>query len=228
MSTVLGARPRFGRLDDELVDDPEAAASCGRWSVSALRAATEERPARVWAYRHGECWPSHTVDTTTHAYLDYVAAAPGSAEAEARRHEADLLYGFLPMSEVVERHRYLGRIAAAIGCPWDPTTTGARLYASRLGTTSGLHWDGAGTTLIQFVGEKQGVVFAPSASRALDPFPGSTGPNSGIDPFDPAGTLPPSIGFTLGPGDYVSIPRGWWHCLRATSPISVSVNLWDT
>jgi lysine-specific demethylase 8 len=67
-------------------------------------------------------------------------------------------------------------------------------------------------------------------SRAVYPFPDNI-VNSQVDLADPDLEKFPRLrrtvlyAGTVGPGDVVFIPRGWWHDIRSRTP-SVSLNHW--
>ncbi|MEZ5227728.1 MAG: cupin-like domain-containing protein [Acidimicrobiales bacterium] len=102
-----------------------------------------------------------------------------------------------------------------------------RIYLSRLGSTSGLHWDGRPASLLQLDGVKEGILLPPSAADRIDPFPNVDGPNSQLDPF--AGTADledlDARQFVLCPGDALEMPIGWWHCFRAVTETSTSLSI---
>ncbi len=97
-------------------------------------------------------------------------------------------------------------------------------------TRSGLHYDPMDNYLIQVFGEKIALLAAPDQRRRLYPF-GDNVAKSRIDPEAPDTARFPRVRdvvfhvATLGPGDLLYIPRGWWHFLRAPDR-SISINLW--
>jgi ribosomal protein L16 Arg81 hydroxylase len=186
----------------------------------------------VWPYRSGASWPFGEVDVGVADYLRYVETGdPAGLETAGAPVAAGAAWWYGPV--LVDRCAALlepcRAIAADLGLT-PPATAGAvstRLYVSRMGATSGLHWDGRATTLVQLHGTKEAVLFAPSMGPRLDPFPGPQGPNSAVDPFAPAhARLRPRLRVELAPGDVLEIPHGWWHCLRATSPTCTSYSCW--
>lgn len=102
------------------------------------------------------------------------------------------------------------------------------------GTVSPCHIDPFNNLLCQIIGEKEIILFPPSASNFLYPALGTLQPNTSLvnienpDPqlhplfFDPA-----NVGYsaTIGVGDGLFIPFKWWHFCKAKRE-SCSVNFW--
>eukprot|EP00873_Tetraselmis_striata_P005026 jgi/Tetstr1/425290/TSEL_015741.t1 len=106
------------------------------------------------------------------------------------------------------------------------------------GTVTHLHTDEHDNLLAQVAGVKYLRLAAPENREALaaSPHPRATPGNplnwfSPVDAEAPDGAAHPAAGgvawreVTLGPGDLLFIPRGWWHYVRALST-SISVNFW--
>ena len=121
----------------------------------------------------------------------------------------------------------------AEACPIDTLIPAGRRFVNLwIGarTRSGLHYDTMDNFLVQVFGDKIAILAAPSDRKDLYPF-GDNIAKSRIDPEQPdTGRYPRAkevtfrVG-TLGPGDLLYIPRGWWHFLRAPDR-SISLNLW--
>mmetsp|Transcript_33877 Transcript_33877/g.86603 ORF Transcript_33877/g.86603 Transcript_33877/m.86603 type:complete len:378 (+) Transcript_33877:1-1134(+) len=105
------------------------------------------------------------------------------------------------------------------------------------GTVTHLHTDEHDNLLAQVAGVKYLRLAAPENREALtaSPHPRATPGNplnwfSPVDAEAPDAAHPAAGGVawrevTLGPGDLLFIPRGWWHYVRALST-SISVNFW--
>lgn len=98
------------------------------------------------------------------------------------------------------------------------------------GTRSGLHYDYLDNLFAQVYGEKRALLAAPESARLLYPF-GDNVTKSQVAPEHP--DLDRHARFarailheaTLGPGDVLFIPQGWWHYF--TSPaVSISLACW--
>jgi lysine-specific demethylase 8 len=98
------------------------------------------------------------------------------------------------------------------------------------GTRSGLHFDTADNFLVQIYGHKSAILIDRRYTASLRPFP-DTPSKSQLDLEEregPASCLAtiPNWRATIGPGDALYIPRGWWHYLATPEP-SISVNAWN-
>ena len=97
-------------------------------------------------------------------------------------------------------------------------------------TRSGFHYDYMDNFFVQVFGEKTVILAAPSNRKDLYPF-GDNIAKSQIDPERLDTKRYPrarKVTFwvsTLGPGDLLYIPWGWWHFLHAPDR-SISLNLW--
>lgn len=220
---VLGRRPVFrsGAVGDR--SDLDA-----QWAPGALRELTGMAgPMEVWLYPSGASWPIAIAEVDRRAYLDYLVHGDLDMLLDGRpAPDLAVAYGPIALAAVGSLADRCAAVAAGIGVDGDLAASPSRLYVSRSGSTSGLHWDGRATELVQVHGTKEGIVLAPSATPALAPTPDPDGPNSDIDPFASDVTLPAHRRFHLEPGDVLGIPAGWWHCFRATSPTSTSISLW--
>ena len=105
------------------------------------------------------------------------------------------------------------------------------------GCKSPLHYDRADNFLCQVLGRKQLHLFAPSNAAGLYPTTDTAFPHmSQIDVFNsgnvdrqrfPRFSDVAANGYTvtIGPGDMLYIPIGWWHAVESLD-ISISVNIW--
>ncbi|MEV4895609.1 cupin-like domain-containing protein [Nonomuraea sp. NPDC055795] len=117
--------------------------------------------------------------------------------------------------------------------PLTPPSTHAtdtRLWVGSGGTCSGLHSDANDNVFTQIRGHKRVVLVSVRQTHLVHPFVDNI-VNSPVDPehYDPRQF--PRLArarvytTTVGPGDLLYIPRGWWHYLRSESP-SISINHW--
>lgn len=117
--------------------------------------------------------------------------------------------------------------------------SGAKLAAveayigGRGATFPQLHYDGLHTHafLMQLYGEKEYIAFSPEQTPFV--YPHSVGANtSRINDLDdpdlhahPLFERAEGVRFTLGAGETLFIPSGWWHTARILSPsVTVSIN----
>jgi hypothetical protein len=97
------------------------------------------------------------------------------------------------------------------------------LWLGPAGMFTGLHYDTANVLLVQLLGRKRVLLVSPDQTPLLY---NTSGVFSQVDPESPDATRHPAFGecrvaeLTLGPGDALFIPVGWWHHLR-----SLDVNL---
>lgn len=105
------------------------------------------------------------------------------------------------------------------------------------GAVSPLHYDAAGSFLAQARGTKRLVLFPPSATAALYPYPPDhpLHRRSRVDLYAPpartaarfprfaAEALPSALEATLEEGDVIFLPPGWWHHIETCSALSFSI-----
>src|SRR5438105_6651211 len=109
----------------------------------------------------------------------------------------------------------------------DPDT---RVWVGSAGTRSMLHSDLKDNLFCQIWGEKHVVLVPWEDSVSAYPFPDNV-VNSQVDlaavDVDRYPRLRHTVLYagTVGPGDVLFMPRGWWHDIRSKTP-SVSVNHW--
>jgi histone arginine demethylase JMJD6 len=97
-----------------------------------------------------------------------------------------------------------------------------------------LHYDNLHTHafLMQLYGEKQYLALAPDQASFLYPQDGEAANKSSVDDLEnpdlkrfPLFDQAQAVRFTLGPGETLFVPAGWWHTARILSTsITVSVN----
>ena len=112
-----------------------------------------------------------------------------------------------------------------------------------LDASTPLHWDASDNLLVQVCGRKRVRLYAPGESRRLHPFRNSVdGPRNASQIVDiAAAEAAPERwpGFadavweeaSLGTGDMLFIPAGWWHATTSERPDShepynLSINFW--
>jgi hypothetical protein len=99
-----------------------------------------------------------------------------------------------------------------------------------INTLTGLHFDLRDNILCQFYGEKDVYLISPVYSNRLYPLPASI-TKSPVLPMRPDQTAYPRLQDitiqegTIRPGEFLFIPRRWWHCIVARG-ISISANHW--
>jgi lysine-specific demethylase 8 len=97
-------------------------------------------------------------------------------------------------------------------------------------TRSGLHFDQADNLFAQIYVSKRVLLVNPRNSRRLYGFPDAPS-KSQVDPDHPDLRKFPAFAdcaalhCTLVPGEFLYIPRGWWHFI-ASDGISISANCW--
>ncbi len=97
-------------------------------------------------------------------------------------------------------------------------------------TLTGLHFDLQDNTLCQLYGEKDVYLISPVYSNQLYPLPASI-TKSPILPMRSDQSAYPRLQDitvlegTIRPGEFLFIPRRWWHCIAARG-ISISANDW--
>ena len=156
--------------------------------------------------------------------------------SEALRHEvlfADyvrLVYDGGPSNDhyLVSRNHFFADAATRpllddlIDLPYVRTRSGGdsvRLWFGPSGTITPLHYDAMNNVVIQIVGRKNVRLYPPHVSahmRQTRPWYASSDPAEAPDP-----AVSP-LSLSLGPGDALFIPVGWWHALVA---LEVSVTL---
>jgi hypothetical protein len=106
------------------------------------------------------------------------------------------------------------------------------MWCGVLGTSSGLHFDGAPNCNVQLVGRKHFILFPPSQSRLLYQRPGTA--QCRFDPavpdFDrfPEARNSTAWHCTLAPGESLFIPVGWYHQVTVVSPWALNINFfWE-
>ena len=98
-------------------------------------------------------------------------------------------------------------------------------------TVTPTHRDPQPNLLVQLLGKKNVLLWAPSAGAAMRPAAFPQHNTSTLDPEAAPESLPADFAAqvrhtcTLGEGDLLFIPKGWWHHVRAVD-VSVSVNFW--
>jgi len=98
------------------------------------------------------------------------------------------------------------------------------------GTRSGFHYDMLDNLYVQIFGSKYVIVAAPDQAPNLYPF-ADTPSKSRIDPERPDFSRYPRFKNTrllqsvLEPGDFLYLPRLWWHYFRSLQT-AISVNHW--
>ncbi len=114
--------------------------------------------------------------------------------------------------------------------PPDDAGTDTRLWIGSAGTCSGLHSDVKDNIFAQVAGRKKVILVPFSQTRFVYPFVDNV-VNSRVDPESFSAEEFPDFlradvqSTTVGPGEVLFIPRGWWHYLRSETP-SISVNHW--
>lgn len=102
------------------------------------------------------------------------------------------------------------------------------LWLGSSNTKSSLHFDQNSSLFVQVHGHKRVKLYAPGDARHLYPFPDNIG-TSRIDPYNPDLDQFPKFANAqcfegvIGPGDFLLIPKTWWHQLTSLDP-SISVN----
>jgi hypothetical protein len=105
-----------------------------------------------------------------------------------------------------------------------------RLWIGSAHTNSGLHSDLKDNVFLQVVGRKAAFFVPPEDTKYVYPQPDNI-VNSVVDFPAPDIARYPRLAratiyrATVGPGDLVFIPRGWWHCFVALDA-SISLNHW--
>jgi len=109
-----------------------------------------------------------------------------------------------------------------------------RLWIGPRGTLTPLHRDDSDNLFAQVWGEKSFILAAPHHRAALGTW--STAPRGGLDGCDfnpdapdyqrfPQARAVPFLRLTLGAGDLLFLPEGWFHQVSSLST-SLSVNFW--
>lgn len=96
-----------------------------------------------------------------------------------------------------------------------------------------MHWDMPQNLMAQVVGTKRFVLFPPSETGRLYPYPmfSATAQFSQVNPDRPDFERFPRyrharpMECTLGPGDMLFIPSRWWHYVESPT-VTISVNFW--
>jgi lysine-specific demethylase 8 len=108
----------------------------------------------------------------------------------------------------------------------------AKVWLGKAGTVTPMHRDVPHNLHVHLSGKKRWLLFAPGASRMYPRGLLSTMPNfSLVDPERPDLERFPrfggvrALGATVGPGDTLFIPHGWWHHTR-TLEDAVAMNFW--
>jgi hypothetical protein len=109
----------------------------------------------------------------------------------------------------------------------------AKVWLGKAGTVTPLHRDVPHNLHVHLHGRKRWLLIAPAESRRLYSRGLSSGmPNfSQVDPEAPDYARHPRFrgvrvfGTTLGPGETLFIPHGWWHHTRSLDD-AVSMNFW--
>lgn len=136
------------------------------------------------------------------------------------------------------RHRDFAQLAASLPVPSicrGKARLEANLWISPAGARSQLHFDQPHTLLLQLVGQKRVLLFAPGERRHLHPFPWG----SSTAQFSQADVAAPDFGrfpglarargvqLTLAPGQALFVPGSWWHYLDASEPtVSLGWRWW--
>jgi ribosomal protein L16 Arg81 hydroxylase len=106
------------------------------------------------------------------------------------------------------------------------------IWLGPYGCLSPLHFDPLDNVLMQFVGTKRVLLYPPGTqvyAGELDTQT-NTSPINFDGPLDLSlypllKDLPPALECTITPGDFVFIPKRWWHQV-VTVETSASVNVW--
>jgi hypothetical protein len=112
----------------------------------------------------------------------------------------------------------------------------AQLWAGRGSGLTPLHFDALSNFFCKVRGQKQFLLYPPSQSFLLYPFPVGH-PQDNFAMVDgwklnterfPASARATGLEATLGPGDVLYVPRYHWHTVRQTSPgiETISLNFW--
>ena len=110
-----------------------------------------------------------------------------------------------------------------------------QLWAGSAGARTQAHYDVADNTFVQMHGEKEFLLWPPSAAAAMHVYPDShprarkaqadvEAPDLSRHPN--AAALPPPQRVHLCPGDALFVPAFWFHHVRALSP-SISLNVFS-
>ncbi len=107
------------------------------------------------------------------------------------------------------------------------------LWVGAKGCITPLHVDGSHGCLVQVLGEKRVTLFSPDQRELLYPAVGTPRPHlSLVDLRNPDVQRFPRFEharaerFTLGPGDMLYLPPGWWHEVESLDD-AVSINFWS-
>ncbi|NLP65463.1 cupin-like domain-containing protein [Paraburkholderia sacchari] len=168
----------------------------------------------------------------------------GKFPGSYRNHETSLTFGdfvdlsrsnpstpcYLAYLRPKELHAELGEDVdfSAISGADDHTDT--RVWLGSQGTNSGLHSDLKDNVFVQIHGKKHLWLINPNQTRNVYPEDDNI-VNSAIDfPNPDLSTYKKLRSVTvlsrvLVPGDFVYIPKGWWHCLVSLED-SISLNHW--
>ena len=102
------------------------------------------------------------------------------------------------------------------------------LWLGSSNTKSSLHFDQNSSLFVQAYGHKRVKLYAPQDAKFLYPFPDNIG-TSQVDPYNPDLAAHPLFAqaqcyeAVIGPGDFLLIPKTWWHQLTSLDP-SISIN----
>jgi hypothetical protein len=112
--------------------------------------------------------------------------------------------------------------------PLDGLSSVPNLWLGSNNTKSSLHFDQNSSLFVQAHGRKRVKLFSPDDAGNLYPFPDNIG-TSRIDPYNPDLENHPRFAQAqcyegvIGPGDFLLIPKTWWHQLTSLDP-SISIN----
>jgi lysine-specific demethylase 8 len=197
--------------------------ACSRWSPTELRRSHADRQvtALVDLPGSGVLFPQdQRLYERTLPFAEFVDAML-SATAESPCYLA-----YKRVQEIFPCEDY--DFASLLG-PYntDPDT---RVWVGSAGTRSMLHSDLKDNLFCQIWGEKHIVLVPWEDSISVYPFPDNL-VNSQVDlaelDLERFPKLRDAVLYagTVGPGDILFMPRGWWHDIRSKTP-SVSVNHW--
>lgn len=197
----------------------------------------------------GALAPSAKVDVQV-SFSGSFRATPDQTHADAKNHTTlrnisfsqiakeildeghSLAKFYITQQSIVDR---LPELISDIRCWWPLEETMVNLWFGSGGVVTPLHFDGPPNLFAQIYGEKQFTIFAPEETPRLYPYPQGSKMShvSYVDVEEPDFQIHPEFtqargaSFTIGPGQMLFLPGGWWHHVKSLST-SISINQWLT